>query len=127
VARAEEVRKWLNPAGCRAAALGLAAARVATALAALGAGTRQLDGDPESAARRLAQLAADLNAVEVRKFKIEQDGAGQMFAISAGALAAAVFFAVRLYRLARPRAGRSDAPPPSWAQPRSAAARPPTD
>jgi hypothetical protein len=42
--------------------------------------------------------------------------------------AAAVFFAVRLYRLARPRAGRSDAASlPGWARPRSAAARPPTD
>ena len=42
-------------------------------------------------------------------------GAGQMFALAAGGLAAAVFFAVRLYRLARPRADRSGAPLPGWA------------
>jgi hypothetical protein len=54
-------------------------------------------------------------------------GAGQMFAMAAGALAAAVFFAVRLYRLARPRDGRPDVPPPGWARARSVVARPPTD
>lgn len=54
-------------------------------------------------------------------------GAGQMFALAVGGVAAAVFFAIRLYRLARPRADRSGAAPlPGWARhPRSAGARPP--
>jgi hypothetical protein len=48
-------------------------------------------------------------------------GAGQMFALAVGALAAALFFAVRLYRLARPRPGR-----PGATVVRSAVAQPPT-
>jgi hypothetical protein len=44
-------------------------------------------------------------------------GAGQMFALAVGALAATVFFAIRLYRLARPRPGGSGALPlPGWAR-----------
>jgi hypothetical protein len=43
-------------------------------------------------------------------------GAGDMFSLSIGALAAVVFFAVRLYRLARPHPDRSSALPlPGWA------------
>jgi hypothetical protein len=55
-------------------------------------------------------------------------GAGQMFTLGVGGLAAGVFFAIRLYRLARPRADRSGAPPvPGWARHASSAdARPPT-
>lgn len=86
-------------------------------------------GSAEAVGAILALLVAVITlgrGVNIEVVQLGQ-GAGQMFATSAGALAAAVFFAVRLYRLARPRAGRSDAPLPGWAQPRSAVARPPTD
>jgi hypothetical protein len=44
-------------------------------------------------------------------------GAATMLALAVGALAAAVFFAIRLYRLARPRPGGSGASPlPGWAR-----------
>jgi hypothetical protein len=55
-------------------------------------------------------------------------GAGQMFALAVGAFAAAVYFATRLYRMARLGAARSGVTPlPGWARPRSTAARPPTE
>jgi hypothetical protein len=87
-------------------------------------------GSAEAVGAILALLVAMMTLGRGINMELVQlgQGAGQMFATSVGALAAAVFFAVRLYRLARPRAGRSDAPSlPGWAQARSAVARPPTE
>jgi hypothetical protein len=87
-------------------------------------------GGAEAVGAILALLVAVITlgrGVNIELVQLGQ-GAGQMFATFVGALAAAAFFAVRLFRLARPRAGRSDAPLlPGWARPRSAVARPPTD
>lgn len=87
-------------------------------------------GSAEAVGAILALLVAVITAGRGVNTELVQlgQGAGQMFATAAGALAAAVFFAVRLYRLAQPRAGRSAAPPlPGWAHTRSGGARPPTD
>jgi hypothetical protein len=74
-------------------------------------------GSAEAAGAILALLAVAFFAARGVNVELVQrgQGAGQMFALATGALAAAAYFAARLYRLARPRAGRSAVPPlPGW-------------